>query len=257
MKPTSPLFEVSMVNLTAEAASALPDLGSSHVGRINEVQLLTLLQKFQAIDAIQNHDADPRITIETATAKFLVRTGRGKLFLYDARDAGSSFIESDPEGVIAQLTHAAASDGDQGLAAPSASKSSRLPHKAIAVSILAAGLSLNGYTVYSVYHAPSVNQIPAVTYVTAPNELTALRQSAAGRYATGDAPGDRVIDVQANGAVRFLKLTPRGERLDSEDTFRLARYDGKLCLATAGHGIIDIINIDSVVYYRDPYRRGR
>jgi len=37
----------------------------------------------------------------------------------------------------------------------------------------------------------------------------------------------------------------------------MARQDSKTYLATGDSGLVEVINIDSLVYYRDVYRRTR
>jgi hypothetical protein len=247
------MFEVTTINLTPDARGATSELGSSSKGSLDSAQLVELLQTFQQVDPVQNQHADPRIVVESSTGKFTIRTGQGKLYLYNTRDSGEPAVELDAAGILGALarppTPVEASALDN--AAPPA----KTPHRAIAMGILASGLLLNAYTVYSVLNAERVNRTPTFTLITEPRERLAIVQSATGRYVTGDEPGDRAIEVTAEGQVRFIKIALHGERLDIADTYQLGRQGSKLVLATAENGVIEISNIDTVTYYRDPYHR--
>lgn len=124
-----------------------------------------------------------------------------------------------------------------------------------AITLLCASLLLNGYTVYSFFNVDNVNSRPAVQLVTDEQELASLRLSAVGRYATGAQPGDRALEVLPDGRMNFSKITRSGLRIDYTDTYRIGRLDGKLCLASVNSGIIEITNIDRLVYFSNAYVR--
>lgn len=251
-----PKFNITTVNLTADLRTARADLGACDFGERDDAQLFAMLEIFRQINPVENHDAEPQIIIDAPAGKFLVRTGQGKLFLYNARDTTEPYVELDSSAIVRELTRGHAA-GETSAAAAEVAAATRTPHKGIAISILVAGLLLNGYTLYSVFYIDDVNAKPPITLVTDEKQLTALQNSAAGRYATGNDPGDRIIDIAADGHVRFFKRTDNGKRPDGDDTYRIGRHDSQLCLTTRDSGVIDVQNIDTIVYYRDTYRRLR
>jgi len=203
------MFDVTTINLSRDATHATPDLGSSHLGPLVRDHLAALLETFRQLDAIQNHDADPHIAVQTPTGKFLIRTGQGRLFLYNARDTAAPYAELNSEAILAELEKVHASEPDTETGAERTAPASKTPCHAISIAILLSGLLLNAYTVYSVFQNESVNQQPAVSFLSSGPELNALQQSAAGLYATGNVPGDRAIEILATGQIRFLKITPK------------------------------------------------
>ncbi len=249
-----PKFNLTTINLTADLRTARADLGACDFGERDDAQLFAMLEIFRQIDPVQNHAAEPQIVIEAPTGKFLVRTGQGKLYLYNARDTTEPYVELNSSAILREISlpHA---DSDEAAAAEDAAAAKRTPHRGIAISILIAGLLLNGYTLYSVFYIDDVNEKPAVKLVTDDKELTTLQAAVAGHYATGSEPGDRAIDIGADGRVRFLKRIATGERADGDDTYRVGRHDSQLCLSTRDSGVIDVQNAETVVYYRDTYRR--
>jgi len=130
------------------------------------------------------------------------------------------------------------------------------PHRGIAFAMLLVGLVLNGYILYSVFYVESVNKKPDVKLVTDANEVKARQATLAGVYATGNRTGDRVIEVDAGGNVRFYEIGAKGPINDSKDTYRIGRHDGLLCLSTDESGVVDLVG-DTLVYYKDIYTKRR
>jgi hypothetical protein len=249
------MFKVTTVNLAPDTLSAIPGHGVTELGELSPEEFTAVLARFRDLDPVQNLEADPHILVTAHAGKFIIRTGQGKLHLYDARDTTVPYVELTPDDVVANLDRPAAPlrpDSDSG---DLTKEGASTPSRGIALAILIAGLSLNGYTLYSVVYTKSVSEKPAVTLLTDATEITKRQSNAAGTYATGDQPGDRVIIVTSDGKVRFIEIGVRSGLAESTDTYRPGRHDSKPCLATGDSGVVDILNPDTLVYYRDTYRR--
>jgi hypothetical protein len=88
-----------------------------------------------------------------------------------------------------------------------------------------------------------------------PKELAARSRDAIGTYATGATPGERIILIEADGRVEFSEIGADPAIGRTVDSWQLARRGKMFCLPTPGSGVIDIINIDTLEYYGDTYRR--
>jgi hypothetical protein len=262
------MFRVSTVNLSPDGRRFDPQAGTIDLGELPADQLVDLLERFRGIDPVENTEAEPHITATGRAGKFLVRTGRGKLFLYNARDSIEPYAELTADEIVVQLERTAvtappfasmtATDSGSSPAVPPAPAMHRsAPHRGIAAAILVTGLALNGYTLYSVFYTESVNEQPAVTLVTDPAELASRQQELLGTYRTGEQPGDRIIAIEADGRIRFTEIGSKNSVVNNADAYRLGRRAGKYCLTTAESGLIDIVDIDTLTYYRDTYRRVR
>jgi hypothetical protein len=252
------MFRVSTVNLSADATQVDTTAGTEELGEMSAESVAAQLERFTALDPTQHPDADPHLLIVAPAGRFLVRTARGKLFLYNARATAESFAELTPAEIVSQLQRASSSPaGDrEEIAAPAPTSSPRAaPHHGIAAAILFTGLALNGYTLYSVFYTASINEGPAVKLVTDTAELTTRLRTVVGTYATGDQAGDRAIVVQSDGNVRFFEIGSKNSIVNNTDTYRLGKHAEKFCLTTNDSGIVEIENIDTLVYYRDTYRR--
>jgi hypothetical protein len=255
------MFRVSTVHLSADAATADPTLAATELGEVSRDTLLTLLGRLRELDASHLVDAEPHLLVTSRAGRFIVRTGRKKLFLYDARDNVQPYAELTPEEIVALLERehvtAAPWSANEGNAPAEAAHAARraAPHTGIAATILIAGLALNGYTLYSVFYTESVNAPPLVTLLTEPTDIVARTNSVVGTYMTGDKPGDRTIAVQADGRVNFSELGSSNVLLNNRDTYKVGKRGEKFCLSTAESGVIEIIDSDTLLYYRDVYKR--
>lgn len=129
------------------------------------------------------------------------------------------------------------------------------PRTALAFALLLAALGLNAYTLHSASSAERVEEKAPPVLLPDPLELAARLREVSGSYATGSQPGDRVITVTADGKIHFSELGPREKFTRTTDTFQLSRRDPKFCLITAASGVIDLLNPDTLLYFRDTYRR--
>ena len=230
--------------------------GSENIdrGELSAVELTVLLDAFAEVDPVDNEEHDPHIVVSGRSAKRIIRTSRGRLQVYDVRDHAAPGIEMTVPRIIERLDFVGEPTfpfaEEKELPAPTA------PHRGIAFAMLLVGLVLNGYILYSVFYVDSVNKKPEVKLITDADELKARKASVVGVYATGNKTGDRVIEVLANGQVRFYEVGLKGPINDSRDTYGLGRHDGVVCLSTAENGVVDLSG-DNLVYYKDVYLRRR
>jgi hypothetical protein len=253
------MYRVTTNHLSADAAHADPGVASIGLGEIPAAELQVLLERFRQLDVIENHESDPYIEITSRQGKFHVRAGRGKLYLYNARDTIEPYAELTPAEIIGQLDRDLSLESPlitaEGSTAPARPRSTA--QRSIAIAILAAGLLVNAYTVYSVSYTESVKQKPDVTLLTDAKEIAARTTELVGSYATGDRPGDRLITIRAEGRVEFSEVGRAGRFTDSADTYRVGRHKGKTCLLTGDNDVIEVRNLETLEYFRDRYRRRR
>lgn len=256
------MYSVTSVNLSPDGTSASASFGENELGEMSATDLLALLEKLRHLDALENHEADAHLLVQGRSGRFLVRTGQGRLFLYNARDALEPYAQLTAEEIIVQLDRTAVtvapfarrSDAAEATPARAVEKKSA-SHRATAFGILAAGLALNGYTLYSVTYVDSVRAKPSVKLVSEPAELAQRERELSGLFATGDQRGDRTIRIAPGGRIAFAELGAKGGPGNGIDTFRVGHRGTRLCLATEGSGVIDVMNADTLVYYGDTYKR--
>jgi hypothetical protein len=249
------MFHVTTVNLATDTTAAHVMHGAVDVGELTAEELVALLERFRRLDPVQNHEADPHLFVMTSAGKFRIRTGQGKLFLDNARDTSEPYAELTTEEIIRHVERSISISTVVDETGAATGKTEASPNHAIAAAILVAGLALNGYTLYSVFYTQSVNEKPAITLLTDPAELSAHQHDAVGTYATGDQSGDRTIAVSAGGKIVFAEVGAHTGYNDNTDTYRLGRLGKNFCLTTVDSGVVEIVNIDTLIYYRDTYKR--
>ncbi len=249
------MFTVTTVNLSSDTAVADAAFGPSDLGALSTEEFVALAERFSRIHAAQNLEADPHLLVTAPAGRFLIRTGQGKLFLYNARDTTQPYSEHLPAEIVALLDRQLTTPPFAFTEAVAAAQPKAAPHYGIAFAILVAGLALNAYTLYSVFYTESVNETPVVVLLVDPAELTSRGREVVGSYATGSQPGDRVITVTADGKIKFFEIGSKDGFTNNTDTFKLGRHEKKFCLLTTESGVVDIVNPDTFVYYRDTYRR--
>jgi len=223
-------------------------------GDLSASELKLLLDAFVQIDPVDNEEYDPQIVVAGRGAKLVIRTSRGRLQVYDARDHSAPAVEMPVAGILERLDKLAESRSpipeEQAQPPPTA------PHRGIAFAMLIVGLALNGYILYSVFYVESVNKKTEVKLVTDADEVRTRESALAGTYVTGTRTGDRVIEADAVGHVRFYEIGAKGPINDFKDDYRIGRHDGQLCLTTTDSGVVDLVG-DTLVYYKDVYQRRR
>jgi hypothetical protein len=221
------------------------------LGEMSAADLTVLFDAFVDIDPADNEEFDPHILAAGRGAKLIIRTSGGRLQVYDVRDHAAPALEMTPAGVIERLDRIEApSPSQRNVQQPAPTA----PHRGIAFAMLALGLVLNGYILYSVFYVENVNKKVNVKLLADAEEIRSKEATLAGTYATGAKTGDRVIEVDAAGVVRFYEMGANGPINDSRDTYKLGRHDGLLCMTTPDSGVIDMVG-DNLVYYRDVYQR--
>jgi len=126
----------------------------------------------------------------------------------------------------------------------------------VAAVLLAGAVALGVNTIVSARRPDSVlppNPVlpPLADATTAINR----QKEIAGTYATGSASGDRIIVIHADGRVDFSELGAKDVVNSDSELFQLRQRDKKFALVTAHRGVIDVVDIDNVSYWRDVYRR--
>lgn len=125
----------------------------------------------------------------------------------------------------------------------------------VVVALLVAAGAVGALAVRSFLRIESVHETITLAPLDDPKELTARKRDVVGTFATGAASGDRAITVRADGTIAFSEIGADPATSRTEDTWTYRRREKKFALATTQSGIVDIVNIDTLAYFGDTYRR--
>ena len=253
------MFKVATSNLSEDYRNAHPNFGVRPLGLVSAKEVREILKAFSQVDPAQNHDAAPHVALSTDAGNFLVRTSASRLFLSDLSNTSAGATELSADDIIRHLA-TRVSDGDSPASNPESSVSRR--HRGvqpwIALAMLAAGLLLNGYTLYSAFYVDSVNLAPSLTPITDRNEYARIRNSLAGTFATGSHSGDRGIVLSHDGSAQLLLYGDQGTiRSAIACTYTLGRRNHRLYVNLKPRGQIEVSNPDLLFLFGDTYTRIR
>jgi hypothetical protein len=132
----------------------------------------------------------------------------------------------------------------------------RLGRRAANVGLLAGAIALAAFTAYRTSRVPSVVSPPPVpTAPVAANEAANRRQEFAGTFATGNRPGDRILTLEAGGRVEYAEIGAAGTVTREADAFQVGKRGKRFALATKRTGVIEVVDLDTLTYWGDTYRR--
>ncbi|MBI5692155.1 MAG: hypothetical protein HZC55_18900 [Verrucomicrobia bacterium] len=135
--------------------------------------------------------------------------------------------------------------------------SPNLRSRLLAATLLLGSGVLLAHTVRQVRRLDDVHARPAPTPVADAAEATARWRELAGRFTTGDRPGDRVIVLHPDGRVEFSELGRPWSQATLSDRAEFGHRGRQPGLWPGSGGVIEIRNLDTLVYYQDTYRRRR
>ena len=261
------MYNVSLVNLAADARTAADSLVTIERPGLTGVELRTLLQAFGEIDAVENAVAAPEIRVKVRNENHLIRTGQKKFMLYDVahRELPAHVLTLDE--VMAEL------DGS----APAARSATVIQHQVAALEqpaslplpaspvaqvskprvfgLSAVALILLGAIVYLAMPVAK-ETAPAGFVPVASTELAALQDSLAGVYLTGNEPGQHGIVLTGPGELKLFVLEASDAPRVVYVSYRLGRVDSKLSLATdQPGGAIEVRADGALVYCGEVYVR--
>jgi hypothetical protein len=248
------MYQVTTNHLGPDGRRANAASENADRGEFSAAELTVLLEAFTEIDPVDNERDDPHIVVASRNARLIIRTSRGRLQVYDAKDHAAPAAEASAKAIIERLEQAPATVSAE--PQPAEQPPPSAPHHGIAFAMLIVGLALNSYILYSVFYVESVNKKVEVKLITDADEVKARQAALAGTYATGSRTGDRVIEIDAGGQVRFYEIGAKHPINDTKDTYRIGRHDGVLCLTTVDSGVVDLVG-DTIVYFKDVYQKRR
>jgi len=267
------MFQVSVVNLSADARTPIDRGGLVDLGSLSAGELTALLGAFVEVDAADNMKADSEIRVQYRRNRFIVRTGGRKLFLQDARNLTEPAYVLTPPEIIAELDGSAAAKRTvppmpinlprgQGL---SSTPSPRATVEDDSVpegedrrwrwGLLLLVFVLGGYVGYSKWSSRATAAGPAAVALPASERIT---QDAAltGVYMTGADPGHHGIIILGDGKLKLFRVNTQAAPGVIYGTYKLGRLDGKLCLATdQPGGNIKVLDGQSLEFCNEVYKR--
>lgn len=252
------MSKISTIYLDPDVRHAGLQHGSVGRGEMDAAAVIALLEKFSSIDAMEMLDLDPQVIAAGRDSKLIIRTNRKKLFVYNAQNMNEAAIEMTPAEIVQKLDHgkpAPAMEGSE-QAALTAAPPPQPANPAVGYALLAFALLINVYTVYSMFSKPAqIDDKSDVVYATDAIEIARQERAVAGTYATGHTAGNRILVVGGDGSLQYSEIGAPGNPPPWTGTYRVGSRNQILCLSVDGASIVDVIDPNTLVYYRDTFHR--
>ena len=259
-------MKVTLSQLSPDATTADPSFGQNELGAMSAPDVEALLVRFARIDASQNQRHDPHVIIRVRDEAHLIRTGRGQLLLYNARDVLQPGVKMALPDLMTLLEGMPASNVTPEIAENPVLEAVAAPprwkyHELFALVLLVAGLGMNIWALgqWLMREKPPA---PEHTPITDPVQLAELRRQMSGIYTTGPDAGSRVMTINADDGIEFALMAKDTKgalhqvRRFKETFVWSRRRDGSLCLATAGRaGLVNLGPDQRPRFYGDTYGR--
>jgi hypothetical protein len=250
------MSKISTIHLDPDMCHAGVQHGSVSRGEMDAAGIIALLEKFSSIDAMEMLDLDPQVIAAGRDSKLIIRTNRKKLFVYNAQNMNEAAIEMTPAEIVQKLENikSAPAREESEQAAPAAAPPPSSP--TVGYALLVFALLINVYTVYSMFSKPAqIDDKSDVVYASDANEIAQRQQAVAGTYATGRTAGNRILIVGEDGSLQYSEIGAPGNPPPWTGTYRVGSRNQNLCLSVDGASVIDVIDPNTLIYYRDTFHR--
>jgi hypothetical protein len=240
-------LRTTLINLDDQARRASPELGRTTLGELQPDSVQALLERFQSIDPIENVEADPEIILEYRQRRQIVRTGQGRLQLYDPRNLLEPALQLSPAEIIAELDGSAAAARSRAVtAAAEIAEAARAEEPLIPppvpalnpawrLTLITTAAVLAAYLVFSLQPWTSGQPETHFEPIATEQEATLIREEIAGVYMTGNQPGSHGISLSPDGAMKIFQLNAEGVPSLIQDSYEVGRVRGILGVR-AGQG---------------------
>lgn len=255
-----PTFKVVSRALSADLTTASVTESGRDLGTKSAVELAELLARLAALDPAQFADADPHFLVTGRRGRFTIKPGRGQLLLQAVGGQDTAYFALPVDQVPAYL------DGRDPVAVPAGETTpastavaggaaSRGP---LAFALFALAIVLVAGSAYFTFQTEDVDPVSDYEPIAAAHEVAAVRQQTAGTFATGDEPGERSLEVRADGALIYREATTGSDEADERQGMYAVvrrRADRVMILRVAGFGPIEARADGTLFYAGETYRR--
>jgi hypothetical protein len=253
------MYTVTSQYLSKEGLTADLTFDPVHHGDLSSAELISLLHRFKS--ATGTDLAAAELTVTSPGGSCTIRNLSGKLVVRSTRDGHARDLYFSPEDIVDHLDRSTTWSPFEPAVATVKPEPRGLPNRGSSSPILAAssfalgiGILLFAVHAATIQH-PASPPVMVSRSLEPANDQAARLKNAVGKFATGPAPGDRVIVIGSDQSVRFYEIGPNGPADVVADSVTLGRHDTQACLATTANGVIDLTGTDSIVYSRDLYLR--
>ncbi len=260
------MYRVTLIHLSPDAGSTGAESRVDH-GKMSGGELREMLVNFCAIDEVEHATIEPEIRVQVRDESYVLRAGHKNLVLYDVLDRAAP-------GQVVSVDEAMAELDGTARAARTALPWQKLQAEARAAvpvvvpvsprAVLGRRIALGVAALVLIAAAafahwwwePDVAELAGSAIP--PEEMTAVQDSVAGVYLTGNEPGDHGLVIMPTGELRLFEFRGTEAPRVVHARYQPVRAGPALALVTDQPGGVALVrNADTLVYCGETYVRVR
>lgn len=258
-KPAPGAYTLTFFQLSPDGRKAGGNFATEERTGVTDKELRAILLAAAAVAPGVTYPLAPEIRITAPAGKFVVRLKDGGLRFVSWATAHSMVAEPNVEEMLTIIRGETLDIPSS--RAPRAEKEEAgggilkgwMRVAAIYVLVVVI-LGVNVFTIMNDRKPPG-NFLPAHRLVEA-EPATRLLTDVAGNYETGRAPGDRRLQINRDGSVRWIKFGPANKVVEEKTfTVKAAEANGTKALLTNKQSMISIKDPSTVILFGDTYVR--
>jgi hypothetical protein len=250
------MTKISTISLDADAHHAGVQHGTISRGELDAAKITELLGNFQSIDGMEMLDLDPQVIAAGRECTLIIRTSRKKLFVYNAKNMNEAAVEMTPAEILQRLDNVKPAMAVEEVAEAGMAAAPPPSRSGMGWFLLAVALLINGYTGYSIFsRGKDINDKSDIIIATDASQIAQQQRTVAGTYATGSTAGNRMLIIGADGTLQYSEIGAPGNPPPWNGTYHIGSRNNNLCLSVDGDSVVDVIDNDTLLYYRDTFHR--
>jgi hypothetical protein len=249
-------FSVTLHHLSADGAQIDAGAADTELIEVPPKKLRQLLERFAALARKAEFPAQPELRVAGPHGRFLIQARNGQLRVVSWAAQGSG-TDLTPERVWAMIMGAEQVD-ERPVRGRASGAGRRFSVRGTVVLLALVVIATNSVTAWWLTRPPPPipRELLPEFRVVDPERGARILADFAGTYQTGAGEGDRRLAIARDGALRWQTLgAGRAVIEDSSLTCQAAESRGQAVLVAANHGMIEMKDPITVVYFGDTYRR--
>ena len=257
MNPADSMFGVGFKQLAPDAKNAGVEYRETERQDVSGKELRALLRSVAELAPHVAYPLTPELRILAPSGRFVVQLRDGRLHFVSWSSAKSRGGNPTADQIFAIITGQEVEDDATPVAAAGkggGDRSGGAWRWVAGTVLLVAFLGINIYSVWN-YRKPPGNLLPPFK-ILEPGPAKRTLEKMVGNYETGEAPGDRRLEIKKDGRAAWIKFgSDRAAVERREFTVQGAQTGGQDAFFTSRKSLIKVKDNSSVLLFGDLYLR--